>query len=61
MTDIVTLHPDDVRFVDERDDVTVGVLDLLQNGLEALLELAAVLRTGDHRAEIEADEPLVAQ
>ena len=29
--------------------------------LEPLLELAAVLRAGDHRAEVERDQPLVAQ
>ena len=52
---------DGVQLVDERDDLAVAVLDLLEDGLEPLLELAAVLRAGDHRAEVEADEPLVAQ
>ena len=37
------------------------VLDLLEDGLEPLLELAAVLRAGDHRAEVEGDEALAAQ
>ena len=37
------------------------VLDLLEHGLEPLLELAAVLRAGDHRAEVERDDALVAQ
>jgi hypothetical protein len=32
----------------------------LQHGLEALLELAAVLGAGDQRAQVERDEPLVA-
>ena len=36
-------------------------LDLVEHGLEPLLELAAVLRAGDHRAEVERDEPLAAQ
>ena len=36
-------------------------LDLLEHGLEPLLELAAVLRAGDHRAQVQADQPLVAQ
>jgi hypothetical protein len=36
-------------------------LDLLEHGLEALLELAAVLRAGDHRAEVERDERLSLQ
>ena len=52
---------DGVQLVDEGDDLAVGVLDLLEHGLEPLLELAAVLRAGDHRAEVEGDEPLAAQ
>ena len=52
---------DGVQLVDERDDLAVGALDLLEHGLEPLLELAAVLRAGDHRAEVERDEPLAAQ
>ena len=50
---------DRVQLVDEHDDLAVGVLDLLEDGLEALLELAAELRAGDQRAEIERDDPLV--
>ena len=50
-----------VQLVDEGDDLAAGVLDLLENGLQPLLELAAVLRPGDHGAEVEADDPLVAQ
>ena len=41
---------DRVQLVDEGDDLAVGGLDLGQHGLEPLLELAAVLRAGDHRA-----------
>ena len=52
---------DRVQLVDERDDLAVGVGDLLEHGLEPLLELAAVLRARDHRADVERDEPLVAQ
>ena len=53
---------DRVQLVDERDDLAVGAaLDLLQDGLEPLLELAAVLRAGDHRGQVEADQALVAQ
>src|SRR5207249_1064717 len=44
---------DRVQLVDEQDDPAVGVLDLLQDGLQALLELAPELRTGDERAEVE--------
>ena len=49
---------DGVQLVDERDDLAVGVLDLLEDGLEPLLELAAVLRAGDHRGEVERDQRL---
>ena len=35
--------------------------DLLEDGLEAVLELAAVLRAGDERAEVERDDALVLQ
>ena len=49
---------DGVQLVDERDDLPVGVLDLVEHGLEPLLELAAVLRAGDHRAEVERDDRL---
>ena len=35
--------------------------DLLQHGLEALLELAPVLGAGDQRAHVERDDPLVLQ
>ncbi len=39
----------------------VGVLDLLEHSLEALLELAAELRPGKHAGEVERDDPLVLQ
>ena len=52
---------DGVDLVDERDDLAVGVLDFVEHDLQALLELAAVLRTGDHRAEVERDQALVLQ
>ena len=48
---------DGVQLVDERDDLALGVGDLLQHRLQPLLELAAVLRAGDHRSEVERDEP----
>ena len=52
---------DRVQLVDERDDLARGVGDLLEDGLEPLLELAAVLRPGHHRAEVERDHALAAQ
>ena len=36
-----------------------ALLDLLEDRLEALLELAAVLGAGDQRAEVERDDALV--
>ena len=39
-------------------DLALGVGDLLQHGLEPLLELAAVLGAGHHRAEVERHQPL---
>ena len=35
--------------------------DLLEDGLQPLLELAAVLRAGHHRAEVQRDHALVLQ
>ena len=52
---------DRVELVDEGDDLALAVGDLLQHGLEALLELTAVLRAGEHRAEVERDQALVHQ
>ena len=50
---------DGVELVDEQDDLALGVLDLLEDGLEPLLELAAELGAGDERAEVERDDALV--
>ena len=48
-----------MQFVDEEDDLALGVEDLLEDGLEPLLELAAVFRAGDQSAHVEADDLLV--
>ncbi len=50
---------DRVELVDEEDDPAVGVLDLLEDGLQPLLELAAVLRAGEQGADVEGDEAAV--
>ena len=50
---------DGVELVDEQDDLALGVLDLLEHGLEALLELAAVLGAGDQGAQVQRDDALV--
>ena len=49
-----------VQLVDEEDDVAAGA-DLLQHLLEALLEVAAVARAGDERAEVERVELLAVE
>ena len=54
---------DGVQLVDEQDDLALGIRDLLEHGLQAVLELAAVLRAGDERAHVKrehalAEEPL---
>ena len=46
---------DGVQLVDEGDDLALGALDLLEHRLEPLLELAAVLRAGHHRGQVEAE------
>ena len=52
---------DRVQLVDEEDDLAVALGDLLEHGLEPVLELAAVLGAGDQRADVEGDQPLVLQ
>ena len=52
---------DGVQLVDEGDDLAGGVGDLLQHGLQPLLELAAVLGAGQHRADVERDQSLALQ
>ena len=49
-----------VQLIDEQDRV-VGVAQLLDDLLEALLELAAVLGAGDERADVERQDALVEQ
>ena len=50
-----------VHLVDEGDHVALGVGDLLQHRLQALLELAAVLCTGQHRPDVERHQSFVLQ
>ena len=52
---------DGVELIDEQDDLTLGLLYLLEHGLQAVLELTTVLGTGDQRAHVELDEVAVAQ
>src|SRR5690606_27161226 len=50
---------DRVELVDEEDDLTGGLRDLLQESLQALLELAAIFRTREHAAHVHDDDALV--
>ncbi len=52
---------DRVELVQEQDDLAARVLDLLQDGLQPLLELAAVLRAGQQRTDVQRDHLAVAQ
>src|SRR5438045_2664610 len=47
-----------VQLVDEQDHLSVGALDLLEHGLQAVFELTAVFRAGDESAKIERDHSL---
>src|SRR5262249_35814378 len=52
-------RPDDrVQLVDEDDELALGAPDLLEDGLEALLELAPVLRARGQGADVERPAPL---
>jgi hypothetical protein len=48
-----------VQLVDEQDHVPAA--DLVHDRLDPLLELAAVLRAGDHQRQVQRDHALVAQ
>ena len=50
-----------MQLVDEEDDFAFALLDFLDHRLETVFELAAVLRAGNHRAEVECDHALVLQ
>ena len=52
---------DRVQLVDEEDDLALGVRDLGEDGLQPLLELAAVLRAREQRADVERPDALALQ
>ena len=52
---------DRVQLVDEEDDLAGGVLDLREHRLQPLLELAAVLRAREQRADVERPHALALQ
>src|SRR3954453_7964123 len=52
---------DRVQLVDEEEDPPLGGDDLLEDGFQALLELAAVLRPRDQGAHVEREDRFVAE
>jgi hypothetical protein len=52
---------DRVQFVNEQNDLAFAGDDLLEEGLEPVLKLTAILGTGNHRAQVHRHEPLVLQ
>ncbi len=50
-----------MHLVDEENNAPLGLGDLLQHGLEPLLELAAIFGSGDQRAHVQRHDLLVAQ
>ena len=48
-----------MHLVDEQDHLAFGGGDLVQHGLEPLLEFAAIFRAGDQRAHVEREQLLV--
>ena len=52
---------DGVQLIDEQDDVAASRRDLLEHGLQAVLELAAVFGACHHGAHVELDELTVTQ
>src|SRR5436305_12375620 len=50
-----------MQLVDEENDLAGGIFDVLEHGLEAIFEFAAVLCAREHSAEVERDHALVLQ
>ena len=50
---------DGVELIDEGDDLSIGVFDLLEDGLQPLLKFAAILRASNHRRQVERHDRLI--
>jgi hypothetical protein len=50
-----------VQFINKQNDLTLGRFDLFEHGLQTIFELASILRTCQHRTEIETDQTLVTE
>ena len=52
---------DGVQLVDEQQDAALGLLDLVEHGLQPLLKLSPVLGPGDERPHVQGEDGLVLQ
>ena len=50
-----------VQLVDEEDDLSIRLIDLLQHSLEPVLELASELCPGQHGPQVQRNYPLIPQ
>src|SRR5205085_12312843 len=50
-----------VQLIDEQNDVAFALFDFLDDRFQTIFKLAAILRTGDERTEIEGHDALVLQ
>ena len=48
-----------MEFVDEEDDLAIGVFDLLEQGFEPVFKLTAAVCSRDHAGKVEGDDALV--
>ena len=52
---------DGVQLIDEHEDLTLGLPDLIEYRLQSFLELTTVLRTGDEGTHVEGEDLLILQ
>ena len=50
-----------VQLIDEEDDLALGLLDLVEDALQAFLELAAVFGTCDQRTHVQTEHGMILQ
>src|SRR5699024_5251937 len=50
-----------VQLIDKGNNLPVGALDFIEDGLEALFEFAAVFRTSNHRAKVQGQQGFALQ
>ena len=50
-----------MQLIDEHENLTLGLTDLIEDGLQSFLELTTVLRTGDEGPHVEGEDLLILQ